>query len=218
MDGRYISYLRVSTERQGKSGLGIEAQRASVAIFLNGGNWELLAEFVEVESGRNNDRPQLAEALKRCRLTGAILIVAKLDRLSRDAAFLMNLSKAGVEIRAADMPEANTMMFGIMALVAQHEREAISRRTKDALQAAKNRGKVLGGYRGVPPDFNLATQARQNAADAFAERLAPTIEAMRADGCSLSEIARKLASDGIMSARGGQWTPTAVKNVLDRLR
>jgi len=224
MEGRFISYLRVSTQKQGEFGLGIEAQRDSVGRFLNGGNWTLITEFVEVESGKHDDRPQLAKAIERCRLTGATLVVAKLDRLSRDAAFLLTLNKSGIEIRAADMPEANTMMFGIMALVAQHEREAISKRTKEALAAAKARGTNrkgeplrMGGFRGVMPDTHKAAQARRLAADSFSERVGPMIREMRDGGASLRQIAAKLAQDGIKTARGGAWTPTAVRNVLVRL-
>jgi DNA invertase Pin-like site-specific DNA recombinase len=142
--GRFVSYLRVSTDRQGKSGLGLEAQRKAVEDFLNGGSWKLIDEFIEVESGKRDDRPKLAEALARCRLHNATLVIAKLDRLSRDAHFLLGLQKAGVRFVAADMPEANEMVVGIMAVVAQAERKMISARTKAALAAAKARGKRLG--------------------------------------------------------------------------
>src|SRR3954469_13848107 len=148
-DGKWISYLRVSTDRQGKSGLGIEAQRNGVAEYLNGGNWKLVKEFVEVESGRRTDRPMLAEAIKACRAYGAKLVIAKLDRLSRDAHFLLGLEKAGIDFVAADMPNANGLTVGIMAMVADEERRMISRRTKEALAAAKARGVKLGGNRGV---------------------------------------------------------------------
>ena len=149
--GSFVSYLRVSTAKQGQSGLGLEAQRKAVADFLNGGSWTLLAEYVEVESGANDERPKLAEALARCRLHDATLVIAKLDRLSRDAHFLLGLQKAGVRFVAADMPEANEMVVGIMAVVAQAERRMISARTKAALQAAKARGVRLGGDRGNLP-------------------------------------------------------------------
>jgi DNA invertase Pin-like site-specific DNA recombinase len=132
-DGKWISYLRVSTDRQGKSGLGIEAQRSAVGDYLNGGNWSLVKEFVEVESGKRTDRPMLAEAIKACRVYGAKLVIAKLDRLSRDAHFLLGLEKAGVDFVAADMPNANRLTVGIMAMVAEEERRMISKRTKDAL-------------------------------------------------------------------------------------
>ena len=217
MSGRFCSYLRVSTDRQGKSGLGLEAQRAAVLAYLNGGSWVLTTELVEVESGKNDDRPTLAKAINQCRMTGATLLVAKLDRLSRDAAFLMNLSKSGIDIRACDMPEANTMMFGIMAIVAQHEREAISKRTKEALAASKARGTVLGGYRGGPvPCATKGGQASARIADAFAALIGPMIVEQRTGGASLRQIANKLTADGIRTARGGAWTAMTVKNVLDR--
>src|SRR5215203_4343370 len=146
--GRFVTYLRVSTDKQGKSGLGLDAQRKAVEDFLNGGRWELIDEFVEVESGKRDDRPKLAEAMARCRLHKATLVIAKLDRLSRDAHFLLGLQKelqrSGLRFVAADMPEANELTVGIMAVVAQAERKAISQRTKDALAAAKARGKKLG--------------------------------------------------------------------------
>ena len=146
-EGKFVSYLRVSTARQGRSGLGLEAQRKAVEDFLNGGNWSV----VEVESGKKADRPQLEKAFQLCRLIGAKLVIAKLDRLSRDAHFLLGLEKAGIDFMAADMPHANKLTIGIMAVMAQHEREMISTRTKAALQAAKRRGVKLGGDRGVRP-------------------------------------------------------------------
>ncbi len=145
MPRRSVSYLRVSTDRQGRSGLGLEAQRAAVAAHLAGGAWTLLDEMVEVESGKAADRPQLARATALCRLTGATLCVAKLDRLSRDAHFLIGLHKADVDFVAVDMPNANRLTVGIMALLAQQEREAISARTRAALASAKARGTKLGG-------------------------------------------------------------------------
>ena len=145
--GNFVSYLRVSTGRQGQSGLGIEAQRAAVTEYLNGGNWQVIKEFVEVESGSRNDRPELAKAMSLCRLRNATLVIAKIDRLSRDAHFLLGLQKSGVRFVAADMPEANEMVVGIMAVVAQAERKMISVRTKSALAAAKARGVKLGGVR-----------------------------------------------------------------------
>jgi hypothetical protein len=131
-EGKWISYLRVSTDRQGKSGLGLEAQRSAVADYLNGGKWSLVKEFMEVESGKRADRPMLAEAIKACRVYGAKLVIAKLDRLSRDAHFLLGLEKAGVDFVAADMPNANRLTVGIMAMVAEEERRMISKRTRDA--------------------------------------------------------------------------------------
>src|ERR1700745_4123042 len=142
-DGKWIGYLRVSTDRQGKLGLGIAAQRNAVSEDLNRGNWCV------VESGKRTDRPMLDEAIKACRVYGAKLVIAKLDRLSRDAHFLLGLEKAGVDFVCADMPNANRLTVGIMAMVADEERRMISKRTKDALVAAKKRGTKLGGDRGV---------------------------------------------------------------------
>jgi len=216
-DGKFIAYFRVSTAKQGKSGLGLEGQRAAVMAYLNGGSWTLAAEFTEVESGKNNDRPELAKALHLCRLTGATLVIAKLDRLSRDAHFLLGLEKAGVDFVAADMPAANRMTIGIMAVVADEERRMISARTKAALEAAKARGAKLGGWRGGPVVNSAAgTKAAVEAADAFAARVEPIIHAMQAQGLSLRGIAAELTAKGIRTARGGSWTGKAVSNVLAR--
>ena len=167
-DGRFVSYLRVSTQKQGAQDLGIEAQRRAVAEFMNGGDWQLLGELVEVESGRQRDRPRLAEAMALCLAFNARLVIAKLDRLSRDAAFLLSLRDAGVEFVAADYPHANRLTVGILALVAEQEREAISLRTKAALAAAKARGVQLGAFRNgqfvgraaTPDDAAAARSAR----------------------------------------------------------
>jgi DNA invertase Pin-like site-specific DNA recombinase len=222
MDGKWISYLRVSTDRQGKSGLGIEAQRASVAEYRNGGNWKLVKESVEVESGKRTDRPMLAEAIKACRAYGAKLVIAKLDRLSRDAHFLLGLEKAGIDFVAADMPNANRLTVGIMAMVAEEERRMISKRTKDALAAAKKRGTKLGGDRGVVPTKRaraLATEALQARADARAADIAPIIKDLQAAGAeSLRDIAKGLNDAGIPTARGqGEWSAVQVKRVLERI-
>lgn len=217
MDGRFVSYLRVSTDKQGKSGLGLEAQRAAVAGFLNGGAWRLVGEMVEVESGKLVDRPQLNAAMAMCKLTGATLVVAKLDRLSRDAHFLLGLQKAGVDFVAVDMPNANKLTVGIMALVAQQEREAISARTKAALGAAKARGTKLGGWRGGPKvDSAAGRAAATTKADAFAGQVAPIARQMQAEGMGLRGIAAELTQRGIKTARSGLWTGQAVKNLLAR--
>jgi DNA invertase Pin-like site-specific DNA recombinase len=214
--GKWIAYYRVSTDRQGESGLGLEAQKAAVATYLNGGRWTLLGEYIEIESGKRDDnRPQLAAAMAQCEMTGATLCIAKLDRLSRDAHFLLGLQKSGVEFMCADMPQANKLTIGLLAVVAQHEREQISARTKAALAAAKARGTILGGYKGGPvPDGRLGTVAKRAKADAFAARVRPAIEAMQ--GKSLNEIAAALTEQGIRTAQGGAWTATAVRRVLAR--
>ncbi len=217
MQGRFVSYLRVSTDRQGRSGLGLEAQRADVQAYLNGGNWTLLDTMIEVESGKVNARLELARALALCRLTGATLIVAKLDRLSRDAHFLLGLQAADVPFVAVDMPHATPFTVGIMALVAQQEREMISARTKAALAAAKARGRKLGGYRGGPvPNAALAGAAVIAQADAFASRVQPIARELQAGGKSLNAIAAELSARGIRTARGGKWTGQAVKNAMAR--
>src|SRR4051812_42433933 len=146
--GFFVIYYRVSTAKQGRSGLGLDAQRAAVATYVNGGRCKLCGEFVEVESGKRADLPELAKAIAACRLYGAKLLVAKLDRLSRDPGFLRDLERNGIDFVAADMPDANRLTVGIMALVAEQEREAISARTRVALAAAKERGTKLGGFRG----------------------------------------------------------------------
>jgi DNA invertase Pin-like site-specific DNA recombinase len=224
--GDFVSYLRVSTARQGQTGLGIEAQRKAVADFLNGGKWRVIQEFVEVESGKNNDRAELAKAMALCRLRNATLVIAKIDRLSRDAHFLLGLQKAGVRFVAADMPEANEMVVGIMAVVAQAERKMISTRTKAALQAAKARGVKLGGLRhradGSIVKLDLASIAAGRAtrtakSAARATDVAPIIADLKAYGAvSLRQIAAGLNERGIPTARGGSWSPVQVQRVVDR--
>jgi DNA invertase Pin-like site-specific DNA recombinase len=222
-EGKWISYQRVSTQRQGKSGLGLEAQRNAVTEFLNGGNWTLVKEFVEVESGKKADnRPELAKAIQACRAYGAKLLIAKLDRLSRDAHFLLGLEKAGIDFVAADMPNANRLTVGIMAMVAEEERRMISRRTKDALAAAKRRGVKLGGDRGVKPTAGarkLAAEALQTRAAAKAADVGSIIADLQAAGItSRTGIAAALSERGIPTARGnGAWTATQVSRVLARL-
>ena len=228
---KYVAYLRVSTAKQGRSGLGLEAQQEAVRRFVAERGGRIIApEYVEVETGKRNDRPELAKALKRCRATGATLVVAKLDRLSRNAAFLMTLRDSGVTFVAADLPEANTMTVGVMAVVAQHEREAISTRTKAALAAAKARGKRLGGRRAGAAD--IAQYQRQGVSAARSEsakRLADVADDLRrfkAEGLSLNAIARRLNEEGINTTgrqpgqggkQGGAWTATAVRRALARL-
>jgi DNA invertase Pin-like site-specific DNA recombinase len=221
-EGKWISYLRVSTDRQGASGLGLEAQRQSVADYLNGGRWKLIKEFVEVESGKKIDRPQLEAALAACRLHGAKLVIARLDRLSRDAHFLLGLDKAGVDFVAADMPNANRLTVGVMALVAEDVRKQISANTKAALQAAKARGVKLGGNRGAMPTaltHARSAEAIRKRADARAADIAPTIKALQAGGAtSLRAIAAALNAQSIPTARGpGKWSATQVSRVLERL-
>ncbi len=211
----------MSTDRQGKSGLGLEAQKKAVADLVEFNGNALIKSYTEIESGKRDDRPELTKAIKRCKATGATLIVAKLDRLSRNAAFLMTLKDSGVEIMAADMPEANAMMIGVMALVAQHEREAISRRTKEALAAAKARGQKLGGLRPNALDIarytSQATAARKAKADKRVAVIAEDLLSLKAQRLSLNAMAKELNARSIQTSRGCEWTPTAVKRALARL-
>jgi DNA invertase Pin-like site-specific DNA recombinase len=215
--GKFVAYYRVSTDQQGTSGLGLEAQRASVKTYLDGGPWRLVAEHTEVESGKRADRPELAKALLACRKHKAKLIIAKLDRLSRNLAFIATLMDSGVEFIAVDNPHANKLTIHILAAVAQHEREAISERTKAALAAAKARGKKLGGPR-LAAARRASVKARSAAADAFAANVRPIIEQIRASGVgSLRGVARALNARGVRTARGGsEWTAVQVSDVLKR--
>jgi DNA invertase Pin-like site-specific DNA recombinase len=214
-----VAYYRVSTDKQGRSGLGLEAQQATVRQFLEGRGWPPLAEFTEVESGRKSDRPELAKAMAACRLYGATLVIAKLDRLSRNAAFLLTLRDAGIEFVACDMPDANRLTVGIMAMVAEDEAERISARTKAALQAAKARGTRLGGFRGyVPSAADRATAAATQTAKAkrTAAAMLPVVRELQAAGItSLRGIARELTRRGIPTPRNaGSWSATQVRNLL----
>jgi DNA invertase Pin-like site-specific DNA recombinase len=219
--GKFVSYLRVSTQRQGESGLGLEAQRAAVEGWLNGGRWQLVKEFVEVESGKRADnRPALALAFDACRAFNAKLVISRLDRLSRDAHFLLGLEQAGVEFIAVDMPHANRLTVGIMALVAEEERRAISARTKAALAAAKVRGTKLGKPKGTPvprSDVGRINGSKASAANAnaFAERMRPVFDELA--GLSASAAARELAERGYATARGGKWSPLLVIRTRARL-
>ncbi|SFD42655.1 recombinase family protein [Roseivivax sediminis] len=222
---RLVAYERVSTARQGRSGLGLEAQRAEIDRFARERGADILARFTEVESGGKSDRPELARALDLARLTGATLIIAKLDRLSRNAAFLLTLRDSGVRFLACDMPEANDLTVGIMALVAEQEREAISRRTREALAAAKARGVKLGNPNGAAAlrragkgGEDLRELVRCNA-NAFAETLAPVVADIRATGhTSLRRMAAELNARGIQTRRGGRWHVSNVRNLLERIQ
>ena len=214
---RFVAYLRVSTIKQGSSGLGLEAQRQAITDYLNGGQWTLIGEHVEVESGKNDERPALQAALQQCRLTGASLIIAKLDRLSRRVSFLSALMDSGVEFVAVDNPTASRFTLHILAAVAEHEAAMISQRTKAALAAARARGTKLGGYRaGAKVDHHCGTAALQSQAGAFAAQVGPSVQALRQEGLSLRQIGARLTERGIKTARGGAWSADAVKAVLDR--
>ena len=219
--GKFVSYLRVSTTRQGHSGLGLEAQRAAVANFLNSGRWKLIGGIVEVESGSRDDQQKLAEALSVCRLHNATLVIAKLDRLSRDAHFLLGLTEARVRFIAADMPEANEIVVGMMAVVAQAERKMISQRTRAALAAAKTRGVKLGKPENLRNQMMGCANGRATRTRAAINRagdLLPIIADIRAGGAaSLRAIAAELNSRGIPTAREGQWSAIQVKRICERV-
>jgi DNA invertase Pin-like site-specific DNA recombinase len=221
----YVAYCRVSTDKQGRSGLGLEAQQAAIQAHLRPGDTLLQPPYVEVESGKRSDRPQLLAAIERCRRTGATLLIAKLDRLARNVAFISNLMESGVEFEAVDFPKANRLTVHILAAVAEHEAKMISDRTKAALAAAKRRGKQLGGDRGYRPaappsaeDVAKATAVRQRKADHKAFAVLPILERLRAEGVeSLNALAKRLNDMGHETPGGGAWTATAVKRALARV-
>lgn len=225
---KFVAYYRVSTARQGRSGLGLEAQREAVLGFLRGTSGRLLAEFTEVESGKRNDRPKLAEAMQRAKLTGARLIIAKMDRLSRNAAFLLALRDSGVRFVAADLPTADETVVGIMAVIAEGERRAISERTKAALAVARKRLEREGRRLGNPNGAEALRKARKGNKAAVAEIVKGADE--RAEGyrdlladvqacghLSLSAIAAEFNRREIEAPRGGLWYPASVTRLLARL-
>ena len=222
---KYIAYYRVSTKRQGLSGLGLDAQRESVAAYLSGiRGSKLVAEFTEVEHGtrKGNHRPQLAAALAQCRVHGATLIIAKLDRLARNVNFISNLMESKAEFVAVDFPQANRLTVHILASVAEHEAEMISTRTKLALAAAKRKGIALGGDRGnthlIYRKGNKASaKVRGEMAQRRAADLLPVIADLRSQGAvSLRDIAAGLNQRGIATARGGEWSAVQVARVMEQ--
>src|SRR4051794_38141320 len=203
--GRFVAYYRVSTDKQGKSGLGLEAQREAVQSYLNGGSWTLAAEVTEVESGKRNDRPELDRALGLCRLYGATLVVAKLDRLARNVTFISKLMESGVDFVAVDFPQANRLTVHIMAAVAEHEAAMISQRTRAALAAAKARGVTLGNPANLRNQLDGSVKgnaAKAARTDKRAAALLPVIAPMKAGGTSLPQIADGLTRHGIPAPRG----------------
>jgi DNA invertase Pin-like site-specific DNA recombinase len=210
--GKFVSYIRVSTAKQGKSGLGRDAQVKAVEDYLNGGDWELVGTFEEVESGKKSDRPELAKALAACKRHKATLVIAKLDRLARNVHFISGLMETRVKFVACDMPEATPFMLHIYAAVAEQEARAISARTKAALAAAKERGVKLGrtGAEILAPKFRAEAKAR-------AERLAPIIRELQRDGHSMRAIAGELDRRKVPTPRGGAWHPQLVKRIVERL-
>lgn len=227
--GFFVSYLRVSTSKQGISGLGLEAQRQTVRTFLNGGSWDLMGEFVEVESGtiKGDNRPELDKALARCRIMGATLVVANVSRLTRNPDFMARLVAAGVEVRFCDLPKiegpAGRFMLRQMLAVAELEAGLISERTKKALTAAKARGVKLGGDRGNLPDVAekgraVSLAVRRGKINRRATDLAPVLAEVRTSGASsLRDIAAALNALRIPAARGGIWSAVQVKRLLEQV-
>lgn len=212
MNGAFVAYYRVSTDRQGRSGLGLEAQQKSVRDYLNGGEWRMIAELTEVETGKRNDRPKLVEALALCKKHKAKLVIAKLDRLSRNLAFIAKLMDAGVEFVAVDNPHATRLTLHILAAVAEHEREMIGTRTKQALKAAKARGRILGrnAKENLAPKFQAEAILR-------AQDLAPLLKELNQSGLSARAIARELTRRSVSTPKGKAWHSATVGRMLTRL-
>lgn len=222
MNAGFVAYYRVSTDRQGRSGLGLEAQREAVRAYLGQRSAALLEEVTEVESGKRADRPRLAEALRLCRVHGATLIIAKLDRLARNVAFVSGLMESGVEFVAVDFPQANRLTVHILAAVAEHEAAMISQRTRDALAAAKARGVKLGGDRerfaAVRHLGNAASALSRTArANRRAADIAPLACDLQEAGMSFRQIAAELDRRAVSTPRGiGSWSATQVQRVMQR--
>lgn len=216
---QFAIYLRVSTQRQGQSGLGLEAQRAAVESFAASHRATIVAEFVEVETGKGADalakRPQLKAALDLCKKTGAKLVIAKLDRLARNVAFIAGLIESGVDFVAADMPQANKVMLQMHAVMSEWERDQISARTKAALAAAKSRGVKLGtaGASNLRPNI----EARQAAAHNFARKLQAILASFKGQGLTQRQQVAELNSLGIKTAKGGEWSLIQLQRVVARL-
>jgi DNA invertase Pin-like site-specific DNA recombinase len=215
----FVSYIRVSTQKQGQSGLGLEAQRAAVQAYVASQGAAVVAEFVEVETGKGADalskRPQLKAALDQCKKADAKLAIAKLDRLARNVAFIAGLIESGVDFIAADMPQANKVMLQMHAVMSEWERDQISARTKAALAAAKARGVKLGaaGHSNLRPNIEI----RQAAADDFARKLQAILASFRAQGLSQRQQVKELNSLGVKTAKGGEWSLVQLQRVAARL-
>ena len=213
-ENTYIAYYRVSTDKQGRSGLGLEAQQAAVERHLNGNGSALIAEYTEIESGKKNQRPQLHAALQHCRKERATLVIAKLDRLGRNVAFITSLMESRVEFLCCDNPHANKLMLHMLAAFAEHEREQISKRTKAALAAARVRGIKLGNT-----DLATLNQHHRSQSDGFARSMAATIAEIRGEGyTTLQAITDALNTRQIPTATGnGRWHIPTTRNLLHRI-
>jgi DNA invertase Pin-like site-specific DNA recombinase len=216
---RFVTYYRVSTQAQGRSGLGLEAQRSAVEHYLRSRNGKLIGEFTEVETGKGANalerRPELRAALDLCRKQGAALVIAKLDRLARNVHFVTGLIESGVDFVAADMPHATKVMIQIHAVMAENERDQISARTKAALAAAKARGVKLGVT--GPTNLRPNLEARQEAARRFAERMRPVFEGFELRGLSRRQMVAELNGLGIRTAKGASWRLKQVQRFLCRV-
>src|SRR3954469_24306359 len=219
---RAVAYFRVSTEKQGKSGLGLDAQRGAVERFAAEHGFELVAEHVEVETGKGSDalerRPQLAAALKRAKAEKCPVVVAKLDRLSRDVAFISGLmAQRGPFVVAGPGPEVDPFLLHVYAALAEKERSLILARTRDALAAAKARGKVLGNRTNLEDARAAGREVLVRQADQFAANVLPVIDEVKRQGATtLREIAAQLTARGVRTARGGEWSASSIKNILAR--
>jgi DNA invertase Pin-like site-specific DNA recombinase len=221
---KYIAYYRVSTKRQGLSGLGLDAQKDMVKSYITQHGGVVVDEFIEVESGKNNNRQALKEAISKCELTGSILIIAKLDRLARNVYFISQLMEKDIEFIACDLPQANRFTIHILAAVAENEAKAISERTKAALAQKKKRGEPLG-VKGIEnlknvdevKRINRLKEAKKEKADEYARKLASIIIAKRKTGETYAAIAAYLQEQGINTRRGGKWYPATVRRLLNRL-
>lgn len=217
--GKFVEYRRVSTDGQGKSGLGLEAQEAAIQRYLNGGNWQSIGQFTEVESGRKTrvGRPELDQAIRLCQAEGATLVIAKLDRLGRNLHFVTALMESGIEFVCCDMPDANKFTIQIMAAMAEQEAELISKRTKEALARAKARGVQLGNPNAAEIS-KIAVKANMQKAQDHADNIYPIIKRIEASGIiSLRGIARELNNrKDAPTLRGGTWSAQHVRKIFER--
>lgn len=221
MEGNFVAYYRVSTSKQGSSGLGLDAQREAVKRYLNGGSWQLINEFTEIETGKGSNalskRPHLKQAMELCHKKGATLIIAKLDRLARNVHFVSGLIESRVNFVAADMPHANKVMLQMHAVMSEWERDQISMRTKAALQIKKaelaKEGRKLGN-----PNLKADNDKRLNGALAFANNLRPTLDSFRDSGMSQRLMVEELNKLGVKTARGSEWSLIQLQRVISRLQ
>ena len=213
--GKFIAYYRVSTQKQGKSGLGLEAQRKSVSDYLNGGTWELVSEYTEVETGKGKaaleKRPVLRQALEHAKREKATLVIARLDRLARNVAFVSALMESKVDFLCCDFPQANRLTIHILAAVAEYEGQMISERVKAGLQAAKARGTKLG----TAKNLKRGNKERSATAQAFAKRMKPTLRAFKKEGLSQRAMCERLNTLGVKTPGGAEtWKLMTVQRVL----